>query len=159
MWLTQSSKWLVFGVGRIFYTRSRCQCQKRCIFSDLDLFSESNICIYFHKNQLFYYSSAKSAVFLPRILYFLENHNFDPSCFRNFKFWKKWFFVRFELMTFDWRQLCLPHPVPFFAFYLTSRMFLVARGQREVFSSNQGCQIFLGKTYQNVKNIPNDHKL
>jgi hypothetical protein len=23
----------------------------------------------------------------------------------------------------------------------------------------QGCQIFLGKTIQNVKNIPNDHKM
>jgi hypothetical protein len=24
---------------------------------------------------------------------------------------------------------------------------------------HQGCQIFLGKTYQNGKNIPNDHKI
>jgi hypothetical protein len=33
-------------------------------------------------------------------------------------------------------------------------------GKNEKFkNSRQGCQIFLGKTYQNGKNLPNDHKI
>jgi hypothetical protein len=39
-------------------------------------------------------------------------------------------------------------------------LFCSKLGNNEKFkNSRQGCQIFLGKTYQNGKNLPNDHKI